>query len=85
MGWGKNSEFFEARRPNKLLQAAAYLQDEALTKIANLEEKSSLFDADLHYYTNWQVAQVIYFCDTTLLIRMQEFEFYSMSWACRGV
>lgn len=67
-GMRKKIRIFEPPHPNKLLQATAYPQDEVLRKIADLEEENSLLDADLHYHKNWQVAQVIYFCDTTLLI-----------------
>ena len=69
-GMRKKIRIFEPPHPNKLLQATAYSQGEVLRKIADLEEENSLLDADLHYHKNWQVAQVIYFCDTTVLIRL---------------
>ena len=37
----------EPSRASKLLKAAIYLQDEVFTKIADLEEESHVFDADL--------------------------------------
>ena len=40
----------EASGESKILQAAIYLQDEVFTTIADLEEESSVFCADLYYH-----------------------------------
>ena len=49
-GIGENFRMCESPRAQKFLNATLHLQDEVYTKVADLEDKQSVFEADLIYH-----------------------------------
>ena len=47
---GTREKFSESARANRFIEAAIYFQDEIYTRIADLEEDSRVFGADLYYH-----------------------------------